>query len=150
MTERKVIVRNRRATHDYAIEARFEAGICLLGPEVKSLREGNASLAESYAGFRGGELYLLDLHIAEYARRGYAPHEPRRPRKLLLHRRELRKLQAAVTRRSLTLVPLQLYFLHGRVKVELGLGRGRQRHDKRRALREAEERREAKRAEGRR
>lgn len=147
--EKKVVARNRRAFRDYLVEERFEAGIALLGPEVKSLREGRGSLAEGYAGFRGGELFLLDMHIPEYKHKGYAPHEPLRPRKLLLHRRELRKLENAVTRRGFTLVPLQLYFLRGRAKVELGLAKGRKRHDKREAAKREEAKREARAAEGR-
>ena len=147
---RHVVVRNRRAHHDYSIEERFEAGMVLLGPEVKSLREGKASLAEAYAMFKGDELFLQQMHIPEYVHVGYAPHEPLRARKLLLHRRELGKLQVAVSRRGLTLVPLQIYFLNGRAKVELGLAQGRKRHDKREKLKEQADRREAKAAEGKR
>jgi len=147
--ERKVVSRNRRAYHDFEILEKVEAGMSLLGPEVKSLREGKGSLAEAYAAFRGGELYLLEMHIPEYAHRGYAPHDPVRPRKLLLHRRELEKLETAVVRRGCTLVPLQVYFLRGRAKVELALAKGRKRHDKRDAIRKEEARREARSAEGR-
>jgi SsrA-binding protein len=149
VTEKKVVARNRRAYRDYEILERFEAGLALLGPEVKSLREGKASLAEGYAAFERGELFLRDTHIPEYKHRGYAPHEPLRARKLLLHRRELRKLESAVTRRGFTLVPLEIYFARGRAKVELGLARGRRRHDKREAVRREEARREARAAEGR-
>jgi SsrA-binding protein len=149
VTERKVVARNRRAFHDYTILERLEAGIALLGPEVKSLREGKGSLAEGYASFQRGELFLFDMHIPEYKHKGYAPHEPLRPRKLLLHRRELSKLENAVTRRGFTLVPLQLYFLRGRAKVELGLAKGRKRHDKREAAKREEAKREARAAEGR-
>lgn len=149
MTEKQVIARNRRAFRDYTILERVEAGIALLGPEVKSLREGKGSLAEGYAGFQRSELFLLDMHIPEYKHKGYAPHEPLRPRKLLLHRRELRKLENAVTRRGFTLVPLQIYFLRGRAKVELGLAKGRKRHDKREAAKREEAKREARAAEGR-
>lgn len=148
--KRNVVVRNRRARHDYAVEEVFEAGIVLLGPEVKSLREGKASLAEAYAGFKGDELFLQQMHIPEYDHRGYAPHEPLRSRKLLLHRRELGKLQVAVARRGLTLIPLQIYFLDGRAKVELGLASGRKHHDKREKLKEQAERREARAYEGKR
>jgi len=149
VTEKQVVARNRRAFHDYTILERVEAGIALLGPEVKSLREGKGSLAEGYAAFQRGELFLRDMHIPEYKHKGYAPHEPLRPRKLLLHHRELRKLEYAVTRRGFTLVPLQIYFLRGRAKVELGLGKGRKRHDKREAAKREEAKREARAAEGR-
>lgn len=148
--ERNVVARNRRAFHDYAIDERLEAGIALLGPEVKSLREGKGSLAEAYAGFRGGELFLLEMHIPEYKHKGYAPHDPTRPRKLLMHKRELKKLELAVTRRGFTLVPLQIYFLRGRAKVELALAKGRKRHDKREKVKREEARREARAAEGKR
>jgi SsrA-binding protein len=148
--EKTVVVRNRRASHDYAIEERLEAGIVLLGPEVKSLREGKGSLNEAYGQFRGEELFLLQMHIPEYAHRGYAPHDPLRERKLLLHRKELRRLSTAVTRQGLTLVPLQVYFFRGRIKVEIGVARGRKQHDKRQKLKEQAARREARAAEGRR
>jgi len=119
VTEKNVVARNRRAFRDYEIEEQIEAGVALLGPEVKSLREGKGSLAEGYAAFQGGELYLCDVHIPEYKHKGYAPHEPLRRRKLLLHRRELKKLENVVTRRGFTLVPLQIYLVRGRCKVEL-------------------------------
>ena len=150
MNEKRVVARNRRAHHDFEILDRFEAGIALLGPEVKSLRTGQVSIAEAYASFRGDELFVVDMHIPEYAHRGYAPHEPRRPRKLLLRRRELRRLEAAVARKGLTLVPLAVYFLRGRAKLEVALARGRRRHDKRDRVQREEARREARRAEGKR
>jgi SsrA-binding protein len=147
--ERKIVARNRQAFHAYEILERVEAGLSLLGPEVKSLREGKASLAEAYAGFKGKELYLLEMHIPEYAHRGYAPHDPVRPRKLLLHRQELRRLETSVERRGFTLIPLEVYFKKGRAKVELALARGRKHHDKREAVREQEARREARATERR-
>jgi len=147
---RTTVVRNRRAFHNFEILEKFEAGIVLKGPEVKSLREGKASIAEAYASFRDGELYLLQMHIPEYERTGYAPHDPVRPRKLLLHRKELRALEDGTTRKSLTVVPLELYFRNGRAKVEIGLARGRQRHDKRQKMKEQAARREARAAEGKR
>ena len=147
MTERVVIVRNRRAFHNFEISERFEAGIVLVGPEVKSLRTGKVSIAEAFASFRRGELYLVQMHIPEYTHVGYAPHDPLRTRKLLLHKRELRKLEEAVTRKGLTLVPLELYFSDGRVKVEIGLARGRQHHDKRQKMKEQAARREVRAAE---
>ena len=148
--EKTTVVRNRRAFHNFEILERFEAGIVLVGPEVKSLREGKASIAEAYASFRDGELYLLQMHIPEYERTGYAPHEPLRPRKLLLHRNELRTLEEGATRKGLTVVPLELYFRNGRAKIEIGLARGRQHHDKRQKLKEKDARREARAAEGKR
>ena len=147
---RQVVARNRRAFRNYQIDEKFEAGISLLGPEVKSLRAGKASIAEAYAVFKGGELYLVEMHVPEYSHKGYAPHEPLRSRKLLMHRRELNKLEQKLQRKGLTLVPIQAYFHRGRAKVELGLGRGRRLHDKRDKVRRDEALREAKRAEGKR
>ena len=147
---RKVVARNRRAYRNYEITQKFEAGIALLGPEVKSLRGGKASIAEAYAMFRRGELFLLEMHIPEYSHKGYAPHEPMRPRKLLMHRRELDKLESSLARKGLTLIPIEVYFLKGRAKVELGLGKGRRVHDKRDKLKQKEAQREARRAEGKR
>jgi len=148
--DKVVVARNRRAFRNFEILEQFEAGLVLLGPEVKSLRAGRASIAEAYAGFKNGELYLLDMHVPEYTHGGYAPHDPVRPRKLLLHRRELGKLEEATTRRGLTLVPLEVYFRKGRAKVEIALARGRRHHDKRERLKEKEAEREARSAEGRR
>ena len=148
--EKTVVARNRRAFHDFAIEEKVEAGIVLLGPEVKTLREGKGSLNEAYGMFHGEELFLQQMHIPEYAHRGYAPPDPLRPRKLLLHKKELRRLSAAIHRQGLTLVPLQVYFLRGRIKVELGLAKGRKQHDKRHKLKEQAARREARAAEGKR
>ena len=140
--EKKVIVRNRRAWHNFEFDETFEAGIMLLGPEVKSLREGKVSVSEAYAYFRGNELFLMQMHIPEYDHKGYAPHDPLRPRKLLLHKRELSKMMVATTRPGRTIVPLQLYFLRGRVKVELGVGVGRKLHDKRQKMKDQAARRE--------
>ncbi len=153
MTQRHdpdVIVRNRRAFRDYHIEEQLEAGISLLGPEVKSIRDGKASIAEAYAAFRGIELFLHDMHVPEYDFKGYALHEPLRPRKLLMKKRELRDLKVAVERKGYTLVPLQLRYRRGRIKVKLGLAKGRQRHDNRDKEMEKEANREARAAEGRR
>ncbi len=147
--ERKVVTRNRKAFHDYEIVERVEAGVSLLGPEVKSLRDGKASLQEAYAAFQGKELFLLGMHVPEYAHKGYAPHDPLRPRKLLLHRQELRRLETSVHRRGFTLIPLEIYFLRGRAKVELALARGRKHGDKREHAREEEARREARAGERR-
>jgi len=139
------IARNRRALYDYEITERLEAGLVLLGSEVKSLREGAATIAEAYVVVRGGEAWLVGAHIAEYPN---APegHDPGRTRKLLLHRREIEGLAADLSQKGLSVVPLRLYFSDGRAKLELGIGRGRTRHDKRQAIREREDRREADRA----
>ncbi|MHC4941127.1 MAG: SsrA-binding protein SmpB [Planctomycetota bacterium] len=150
MTEKTTVVRNRRAFHNYEILERFEAGLALVGPEVKSLRAGKVSIAESFASFRNGELFIVQMHIPEYTHQGYAPHDPLRARKLLLHRRELHKLEEATARKGLTIVPLELYFKNGRAKLEIGLARGRQYHDKRQKMKEQVAKREARAAEGKR
>jgi len=147
--ERKVVTRNRKALHDYEILERLEAGVSLLGPEVKSLREGKASLQEAYAAFKGGELFLLGMHVPEYEHKGYAPHDPVRPRKLLMHRQELRRLEIAVSRKGFTLIPLEIYFKRGRAKIALAVARGRKHADKREQVREEEARREARQTERR-
>jgi SsrA-binding protein len=134
---RRVVAQNRRARHDYAIEETLEAGIVLVGTEVKSLRLGRASLSESYATEEKGEIVLINSHIPEYPPAGRFNHEPRRPRKLLLHRRQIGKLIGAVRREGYTLVPLSLYFdERGRAKVELGIARGKRKVDKRAAEKE--------------
>jgi SsrA-binding protein len=145
-TERKVVATNRKARFEYEILETVEAGIALVGPEVKSLRAGNASLADAYAVVRRGEVYLIGAHVSPYPQASRENPEPRRERKLLLHREEIARLAAKVAERGLTLVPLQLYFRGGRAKVELALVRGRRRHDKREAIREREEAREVRRA----
>jgi SsrA-binding protein len=135
----RVVAQNRRARHDYAIEDTFEAGIMLAGTEVKSLRMGRASIAEAYAEDRGGEIWLLNAHIDEYASARHFGHEPKRPRKLLLHRREIARLIGAVRREGMTLVPLSLYFNgRGIAKVSLALAHGRRKVDKRAAVKEQE------------
>ncbi len=137
---------NPRARYRYEVLEHFECGIALVGPEVKSLRAGQASLDEGFARLRGGELWLLGVHIAEYAAKGYVKHDPVRPRKLLLHRRELTALKKAVERKGLTIVPLRMYFgERGLVKVEIALARGKRLHDKRRSVKEREARRELRR-----
>ena len=126
------VAQNRRARRDYIIEETLEAGIALMGTEVKSLRGGKVSLAEAYAGAKDGDLYLLNCTIEEYPNARHFNHEPRRPRKLLVHRRERDRLLGAVKREGVTLVPLKIYFnARGRAKLELGLAKGRKRHDKR-------------------
>ena len=140
------IYRNRKVFHDYLVEARVEAGISLLGSEVKSLRQGRGNLSDAYVLFRNGEAWLINAHISPYPQATHINHEPLRERKLLLSRRELRKLAAKVRERGYTLVPISLYFKGPWVKVELGLGRGKRKHDKRTALKEREERRDIERA----
>jgi SsrA-binding protein len=128
---------NRRARRDYAVEETFETGLVLTGTEVKSLRAGLASIAEAYAADVGGELFLLNAHIPEYSAAGHFSHEPRRPRKLLLKKREIAKLIGAVRRQSMTLVPLSIFFnARGMAKVELALARGRHSYDKRAAVKD--------------
>jgi SsrA-binding protein len=130
--KKKVVAENRRARFDYAVEDKFEAGIALQGTEVKSLRAGEASIAESYAEVRGGEVWLVNANVPEFSHGNRFNHEPRRPRKLLLHAREVDRLTGAVERKGMTLVPLSIYFNgKGRAKVELALAKGRQAQDKR-------------------
>jgi SsrA-binding protein len=134
---RKSIAQNRKARHNYHIAERFEAGIALTGTEVKSLRQGRASMGEAYAVERGGEIFLLNAHIAEYDAGGRFNHAPTRARKLLLKKREILKLIGNLRREGMTLVPLSLYFNErGRVKVEIGLASGKRKHDKRAAEKE--------------
>ena len=141
--KQKVVAENRRARYDYFIEDKFEAGIALTGTEVKSIRQGEGSIAESYATFEGEEIWLIHSHIPEYSHGNRMNHEPRRKRKLLLNKREIAKLHGAVTRQGLTLVPLSLYFNgRGRAKVELALARGKKAHDKRETVKERDWKRE--------
>jgi len=136
------VATNRRARHEYEILETVEAGLVLMGTEVKSLRAGLVNFKDSYASVRNGEGWLLGCHISPYSHGTDANHEPERDRKLLLHKRELSRLSGKISERGLTLVPLRLYFKAGRAKVELGLARGKKLHDKRSALREREARRE--------
>lgn len=140
------IARNKRARFDYHILETFEAGLVLTGTEVKSLRDGRANISDAYGIIKDGEAYLLNLHISPYESRGYANHEPARTRKLLLHRKEIRRLIGAVERQGLTLIPLELYFKRGIAKVALALGKGKQLHDKRNTERERDAAREIARA----
>ena len=139
---RKVLVRNRRALHDYTITERIEAGIALLGSEVKSLRDSKASILEGYVEFRRGEAWLSGIQINEYPWANRWNHEPGRTRKLLLHRHEIDKLEAKVNQKGFTIIPLSLYLKKGKVKVELGLGKGRREYEKRDAKKEAMAKRE--------
>jgi SsrA-binding protein len=143
---RETIARNKRARHDYEILDTWEAGLVLRGTEVKALREGRANLTDAYGIVREGEVYLLNLNIGAYGLGNQFNHEPTRTRKLLLHRREIRRLIGSVERQGLTLVPLELYFRRGRAKVLLGLGRGKQSHDKREDLKRRDADREIARA----
>jgi SsrA-binding protein len=134
----RAIADNRKASHDYHVLETFEAGIALLGTEVKAIREGRVNLRDSYARLDKGEAWLLNVHISPYSHTGYAHHEERRQRKLLLHRSELRKLTGRVAEKGLTLVPLRMYFKKGRVKVMVGLAKGKHMYDKRETIRRRE------------
>ena len=141
--KQKVVAENRRARFDYFVEDRFETGIALTGTEVKSLRSGEGSIAESYATVDGDEIWLINSHVPEYSHGNRLNHEPKRPRKLLLKGREISKLHGAVARQGLTLVPLSLYFNSaGRAKLELALARGKKVHDKRETVKERDWKRE--------
>ena len=145
-SEIQSIARNKRARHDYHILETLEAGLVLTGTEVKSLREGRANIADAYGNLRDGEVFLLNLHISPYERGGYSNHEPNRTRKLLLHRKEIRRLIGAVERQGLTLIPLELYFKNGVAKVALALAKGKKLHDKRETERTRDAEREMARA----
>jgi len=147
---RKNIAQNRKARHDYAIEDTWEAGLVLTGTEVKSLRQGRASLVDGFAEIRHGEAWLLNVHIPEYTEGTWNNHTPRRPRKLLLHKLEIDKLTAKTKESGLTLVPLALYFKDGRAKVEIALARGKKAYDKRQSLATRDASREVARELGRR
>ena len=146
----RVVATNRKARHDYAIEDTYEAGLVLSGTEVKSLRAGRATLTDGYATIEGGEVWLRGVHIPEYDLGTWTNHEPRRARKLLLHRDEIRKMQTKVQAKGFTLIPLSLYFKDGFAKVEIALATGRKSQDKRQAIAEREAKRETERAVGRR
>lgn len=146
MSGRKVVATNRKARFNYEILDTFEAGIVLLGSEVKSLRAAQVQLKDSYASIRGGEVWLENVHIAPYSFAAEGGHDPERPRKLLLHRREIDRLFGRIREEGLTLVPLQVYFKDGKVKIELGLGRGKRTRDKRRDIVARQQKREMDRA----
>lgn len=146
MSGRKVVATNRKARHDFEILDTFECGIVLRGSEVKSLRDAQVQLKDAYADIRDGEVWLERAHIAPYSFALGGGHDPERPRKLLLHRREIDRLVGKVNELGLTLVPLQIYFLGGKAKVELALAKGRRSYDKRQRIRERMERREMDRA----
>jgi len=134
----RVIAENRKAFHDYHVIDTWEAGLALLGTEVKAIREGRVNLRDSYARIDNGEVWLMNVHISPYSHTGYAFHEEKRQRKLLLHTDEIRKLTGQVALKGLTLVPLKMYFKKGRVKVAIALVKGKQEHDKRETIRKRE------------
>jgi len=138
----KLIIDNRRARHEYHLSDRVEAGVVLMGTEVKSLRGGEATFKQAYAEVRNGEAWLVGLHVPEYVEGNSANHDPDRPRKLLLHRREIERLASSVAEKGFTLVPTRLYFKDGRVKVELALAKGKELRDKRRTMADRDARRQ--------
>ncbi len=142
----KVIATNRKAAHDFRLEDRYEAGLVLTGTEIKSVRAGRVSLKEGYVQPRNGELWLVDVHIAPYDPSGRYSHEPCRPRKLLLHRREINRLTSRVQERGYTIVPLRLYLKDGLAKIEIALARGKRKYDKRQAIAKRDAQREMNRA----
>jgi SsrA-binding protein len=145
-TERELaqssIAENRKAYHDYHLLETFEAGVALLGTEVKAIREGRANLRDSFARVDNGEVYLYNVNISPYSHRGYVDHEPLRPRKLLLHRNEIRKLIGKTVEKGMTLVPVRMYFKNGRVKVAISLAKGKKEYDKRETIKRRESDRE--------
>ncbi|MBC8445891.1 MAG: SsrA-binding protein SmpB [Chloroflexi bacterium] len=142
----KVVATNRKAAHDFNLEDRYEAGLVLKGTEIKSVRAGRVNLSDGYAQPQDGELWLFNVHIAPYDPSGRYSHEPRRPRKLLLHRREINRLISRVQERGYTIVPLRLYLKDGRAKVEIALARGKRKYDKRQAIAKQDAQREIERA----
>ena len=138
----KIICKNKKAYFNYDVESTFEAGIALLGSEVKSLRGGKAHLLDAYGKIRNDELFLIDAHIAQYEQANRENHDPLRPRKLLMHKREIKKLVGKVAERGYSLIPLKLYFKNGKVKVELGLAKGKKAFDKRESIKKKDQRRE--------
>ena len=149
-TGRKLIAQNKKARHDFTIDEVFEAGLVLVGTEVKSLRAGRATLTDGYASIDDGEAFLHNIHIPEYDQGSWTNHEPKRKRKMLLNAEEIRKINTLIARQGYTLVPLSLYFKDGKVKVEIALAQGRKAHDKRHAIAERDAKREMSKAQGRR
>jgi len=146
MSGKKIVCVNKKAPFLYFIETKYETGIVLKGTEVKSLREGRANLKESYARAKDGEIFLYACHISPYSHGNRLNHDPVRPRKLLLHKREIKRLIGKVAERGYTLVPLSLYFKNGKAKLELGLAKGKKVHDKRQAIKERDAKRDIERA----
>ena len=140
------VIINKKARFNYHLLEKLEAGMALLGTEVKSLRQGKANLEEAFCRIRNGELYLLGCHIAGYEHGNIANHDPLRPRKLLVHRRELKKLEVKMAQKGLTVVPMRIYFTHGLAKVEIALAQGKSRQDKREKIKERQARRDIRRA----
>ena len=138
----QIVTKNRKAFQDYFIQETYEAGLMLVGTEVKSLREGKANLKESYALIKDGEMFLLNCHISPYSHGNLQNHDPLRTRKLLLHKREISKLWAKTSQQGLTLIPLKLYFKDGKAKVEIGLAKGKRQYEKRESIKEREVKRE--------
>ena len=138
----KIIAENRKARHDYHIDESFEAGMVLKGTEVKSLRHGRANLKDSYARIKNGEVFVLQMHISPYPFAHYDNHDPLRPRKLLLHKREIKRLFGKANEKGLTLIPLKMYFKNGKAKISIALARGKRKYDKREAIRRRDEQRE--------
>jgi SsrA-binding protein len=143
----KIVAQNRKARHSYFIEERYEAGIVLQGTEVKALREGRANIKDGYARITDGEVYLMDVHISPYAFGNRFNHDPLRPRKLLMHSREIHRLKGKVREKGFSLVPLSIYFSHGRAKVALALAKGKKLYDKREALKRKAMKKEVERAQ---
>jgi SsrA-binding protein len=144
--EMKIVAQNRKAFHDYSIEETVEAGIVLAGTEVKSLREGNANLKDSYVLVKGSEVFLLNCHISPYTHGNIMNHDPVRTRKLLLHKKEIEKLQGKAAQKGYSLIPLKIYFKDSRAKVEIGLARGKKQYEKRETIKKREADREIERA----
>jgi SsrA-binding protein len=142
----RVVATNRRALRDYHVDDRFEAGIALLGTEIKSIRSGRANLRDGYVAPREGELWMINVHIGAYEPAGRHGHDPRRPRKLLLHRREINRLISRVQERGYTIIPLRLYIKRGLAKVEIGLARGKRKYDKRASIAKRDAQRQVERA----
>jgi len=138
----KIIAENRKARHNYQIEDKYEVGLVLKGTEVKSLRQGRANLKDSYARIKDGEIFIYQMHISPYPFAHYDNHDPLRPRKLLLHKREIKQLYGKVNEKGLTLIPLKLYFQNGKAKMSLALASGKRKYDKREAIRRRDEQRE--------
>jgi len=149
-TGKKLIAQNKKARYDYSIEDVYEAGLVLMGTEVKSLRQGRASLVDGFAQYENGDIWLRQVHIPEYAMGTWTNHEPRRPRKLLLQKSEIKRIEQATKDTGVTLVPLSLYFKDGYAKVEIAVARGRKSYDKRQAIAERDSKRETQRLVGRR
>ena len=138
----KIVTKNRKAFHDYHIDDKYEAGISLVGTEVKSLRAGSANLKESYVIIKDGEAFLFNCHISPYSHGNLQNHEPLRTRKLLLHKKEISRLWGSISQKGYTIVPLKIYFKNGKAKVEIGLGRGKRQYEKRATIKEKEANRE--------